>query len=97
MQLRGWDLTRTSRIVLILLVVQHLGLSQILVVASASAMEPDAGHRSRTVLPDAIAPSAVVGVPTVGASTTHEEPGSQTIPPDPGPLPRRLPRAPPAR
>ena len=51
MQLRGWELTRASRIVIILLVVQHLGLGQVLAVASATAAGPDPVDPSLTVAP----------------------------------------------
>jgi hypothetical protein len=96
MQLRGWELTRASRIVIILLVVQHLGLGQLLVVAPASAAEPDPADPSWTVVsPDAVLPHAVVVDPASRASTAIRGHGSPPIPRDPGPLSRRLPRAPP--
>jgi hypothetical protein len=95
MQLRGCELTRASRIVLILLVVQHLGLGQILVVASASGAASDPADPSWTVPPDAVLSSTVIADQASGPRTTLRPQDSRTIPPDPAPLPRRLPRAPP--
>jgi hypothetical protein len=97
MQLRGWGLTRASRIVIILLVVQYLGLGQILAFAPATTGGPRIADPAQAmaaldtavslaILPDASDPS----VAALG------EYGPRAIPPDPAPLPRRLPRAPPA-
>jgi hypothetical protein len=97
MQLRGWELTRASRIVLILLVVQHLGLSQLLVVASAPGEASDSTPPAWSIGPtDAVLSPSVVIDPHIGTRTTHGAADGQTIPPDPAPPSRRLPRAPPA-
>ena len=96
MQPRERELTRASRIVLILLVVQHLGLSQLLV-AAATGVESHPAPSAWSVVPtDAVfSPTAVI-VPDVGTGTMVGEHGVQTISPDPAPLSRRLTRAPPA-
>jgi hypothetical protein len=98
MQLRGWGLTRASRIVIILLVVQHLGLSQVLAVTPVTSKGSDPADPSLTIaaLDDALLPFAVLTGTGVRASATIGEPRSRTIPPDPVSLPRRCPRAPPA-
>jgi hypothetical protein len=97
MQLRGWGLTRASRIVIILLVVQHLGTGQVLAIAPAttgatSVVDPaQAIVVLDTVVSSAILPDA--GDPSITALGEYD---SRAIPPDATPLPRRLPRAPPA-
>ena len=97
MQLRGLELTRASRIVIILLVVQHLGLGQVVAVASATATGPDPADPSQSIAPcEAVVSLVVVANPDRRAGSTIGEPRSRTIPPDSLPLPRRLPRAPPA-
>jgi hypothetical protein len=97
MQLRGWGLTRASRIVIILLVVQHLGLG----LAHAFVPVPTVGFTLEGRAQALLALEAVVSLPILFdtsrlSSAVLREPGSRAIPPDPPPLPRRLPRAPPA-
>ena len=97
MQRRGWGLTRASRIVIILLVVQYLGLG----LAHAFAPVPTTGFTldGRTqalVALEAVVSLAIPFDASRLSSTTFGESGSPAIPPDPIPLPRRLPRAPPA-
>jgi hypothetical protein len=97
MQLRGWGPTRASRIVIILLVVQHLGLGQILAVAPATLAGPDPADPSQIIAGlDAVLPLATLADTRLRAGATIGEHRSRTTPPDPVPLPRRLPRAPPA-
>jgi hypothetical protein len=97
MQPRGWELTRASRIVIILLVVQYLGLGPILALAPGATAPSDPADPSQTaVLPDAVLPLAVAIPADLRASTALARTGSRTIAPDPLPLPRLLPRAPPA-
>jgi hypothetical protein len=97
MQLRGWGLTQASRIVIILLVVQHLGLGQVLAFAPA----PTTGHtfarpsQAATTLDTVVMPASLVDARDRSSAALGEY-GSPAIPPDPAPLPRRLPRAPPA-
>jgi hypothetical protein len=97
MQLRGWGLIRTSRIVIILLVVQHLELGQVLVFAPA----PTAGVALTGPSQAIAALDAVLSLASPLDAGWHSsaalgEHGSRATPPDPAPLPRRLPRAPPA-
>jgi hypothetical protein len=97
MQLRGWGLTRASRIVIILLVVQHLGLG----LAHAFAPVSTAGFtlvgRTQALIAlDAVVSVAIPFDTSRRPSAILGEPGSRAIAPDPTPLPRRLPRAPPA-
>jgi hypothetical protein len=95
MQPSGWELTRASRIVIILLVV-HLGLGQILAIASATPAGPDPADPTKTASPaDAVLPLAAGAEPDSRSRAARLE-HRPTIPPDPAPLPRRLPRAPPA-
>jgi hypothetical protein len=97
MQLRGWGLTRASRIVIILLVVQHLGLGQVLAVAPVTSAGPDPADRLQNIAAlDAVLSLAVAADTVLRASAAIGEHRSRAIPPDPVPLPRRLPRAPPA-
>ncbi|HEY7139074.1 MAG TPA: hypothetical protein VIE44_03170 [Methylomirabilota bacterium] len=97
MQLRGWGLTQASRIVIILLVVQHIGLGQVLAFAPA----PTTGHtlarptQATTALDTVVLLASLVDA-SYRSSAALWEYGSPAIPPDPAPLPRRLPRAPPA-
>jgi hypothetical protein len=96
MQLREWELTRASRIVLILLVVQHLGLSQLLVAAPATGEGSDPAAPAWTAIPTvAILSPAAAADPDAGTGATVGEHGVQTIPSDQAPLSRRLSRAPP--
>jgi hypothetical protein len=97
MQLQGWGLTRASRIVIILLVVQYLGLGQILAFApsTTAGFSPD-GHSQAAVALDIVLPLAVLIDASCHASAALGEHGSRASVPDPAPLPRRLPRAPPA-
>jgi hypothetical protein len=98
MQLKELGLTRAGRMVLIILVVPYLGLGQLLAFAPA----PAAGF---TLPPapqaDAAALAVIVSVATLleasrdpGAVLARH--GPRAILPDPTPLPRWLPRAPPA-
>jgi hypothetical protein len=97
MQLRGWGLTRASRIAIILLVVQHLGLGQVLAFAPAPAAGVTlAGPSQAIAAPDTVVPLAILFDASCHSSAVLGEHGSRATPPDPAPLPRRLPRAPPA-
>jgi hypothetical protein len=97
MQPRELELTRASRIVLILLVVQHLGLSQLLVAAPATGAGSHPAPSAWSVAPtDAVASPTAVVVPDIRTDTTIGQHGAQTISPDQAPLSRRLTRAPPA-
>ena len=97
MQLKGWGPTRASRIVIILLVVQYLGLGQVQDVASATAAGRSiAGPAHALTMLDTVASLAVSLDPICGWSAVLGEPDSSAILPDPAPLLRRLPRAPPA-
>jgi hypothetical protein len=98
MQLRGWGLTRASRIVIIiLLVVQYLGLGQILAFAPApTAGSTLAGPSQAIAALDTVVPPAILFNASGYSSAVLGEHGSRVIPPGPAPLPRRLPRAPPA-
>jgi hypothetical protein len=97
MQPKGWGLTRASRIVIILLVVQYLGLGQVLASRRAATQET-----SLTSPPPGVAAldvAVTVAVPFDASRRTSvvlDGHRSRAIPPDPAPLPRRLPRAPPA-
>jgi hypothetical protein len=96
-QLRGWGLTRASRIVIILLVVQYLGLG----LAYAFVPVPTAGltlagHTQAPAALDTVVSLAIPFDTSRRSSAVLGEHGSRAIPPDPTPLPRRLPRAPPA-
>jgi hypothetical protein len=97
MQLKGWGLTRASRIVIILLVVQHLGLGQILAFApsTTAGFSPDGPSQAIPAL-DTVVPLAILIDASFHASAVLGEHGSRAILPDPASLPRRLPRAPPA-
>jgi hypothetical protein len=97
MQLKGRGLTRASRIVIILVVAQHLGLG----LAHAFGTAPAAGlsltGRAQALAAlDAVVALAVPFDASRRSSVVLGEPGSRAIPPDPTPLSRRLPRAPPA-
>ncbi len=95
MQLRGWRLTRASRIVIFLLVVQLLGLG----VLAAPAIVAGGGVTASTpAIPvlDAVVSSVVTVEPHLLGSVALGGPDSRTALPAPVPLPRRLPRAPPA-
>jgi hypothetical protein len=97
MQPKGWGLTRASRIVIILLVVQYLGLGQILAVApsTTAGFSPDGPSQAVAAL-DAIVPLALLIDASCHASAALGEHGFRATLPDPAPLLRRLPRAPPA-
>src|SRR5215468_4135045 len=97
MQLRGWGLTRASRIVIILLVVQQLGLGLVHAFAPAPTGGLTlAGRVQAFAAFDAVVTRAVLLDASPRSSAALGEPCSQAIPPDPPPLPRWLPRAPPA-
>jgi hypothetical protein len=97
MQPKGWGLTRASRIVIILLVVQYLGLGQILAFAPATTtgFGPDGRSQAMAAL-DTVVSLAILIDASGHASVVFGAHGSRAILPDPAPLPRRLPRAPPA-
>lgn len=97
MQLKGWGLTRAGRIVIILLVVQHLGLGQILTFApsTTAGFSPDGPSQAIAAL-DIVVPLAILIDASRHGSAALGEHGTRAILPDPDPLPRRLPRAPPA-
>jgi hypothetical protein len=97
MQLREWGLTRASRLVIILLVVQHLGLAQVRTSAVVTSVGPGPAEGSPCVAAlDADLPGSVLAATNGRTSAAISEQSSGAIPPDPLPLPRRLPRAPPA-
>jgi len=97
MQRRGWGLTRASRIVIILLVVQHLGLGLVHAFVTAPTAGLSLTDRAQALSAlDAVVTLAVPFHASQRSSAVLGEPGSRAIPPDPIPLPRRLPRAPPA-
>ena len=97
MQPKGWGLTRASRIVIILLVVQYLGLGQILAYApsTTAGFSPDGPSQAMAAL-DTVVPLAILIDASCHESAVLGEHGSRAILPDPAPLSRRLPRAPPA-
>jgi hypothetical protein len=97
MQLRGWGPTQASRIVIILVVVQYLGLGQILAFAPAVTTGfTGTGHSQAIAAFDAAVPLAIVFDASRRSSAALGEHDFRTSLPDAGPLPRRLPRAPPA-
>jgi hypothetical protein len=97
MQLRGWGPTQASHIVIILLLVQHLGLGQILAFApTPTAGFTSADPRQAIAALDTAIQLAMLHDASRRSSAALGEHGSRAIPPDPAPLPRRLPRAPPA-
>src|SRR5262245_7170014 len=97
MQLSGWGATRASRVVIILLVVQHLGLSQVAAIAPATAVAPGLADRSLAVLElEAVCSLSFLPHQSLDASAAIRKRLPEAIPPDPVSLPRRLPRAPPA-
>jgi len=97
MQLRGWGLTRAGCIVIILLVVQHLGLGPVhAFVPAPPAGLTLAGHAQALPASDAVVTLVVPFDASWCESAVLGEPDSRTIPPEPPPLPSRLPRAPPA-
>jgi hypothetical protein len=96
MQLRGWGLTRASRIVIILLVVQQLGLGLVHAFVTAPTVGLSLSDRAQALTAlDAVITLAVLLDASRQASAVLGEPGSRAIPPDPTPPPRWLPRAPP--
>jgi hypothetical protein len=97
MQLRGLGPTQASRIVIILVVVQYLGLGQILAFAPAvTAGFTDTGHSQAIAAFDAAVPLVIMFDASWRSSTALGEHDFRTSLPDTAPLPRRLPRAPPA-
>ena len=97
MQHWGWGPTQASRIVIILVVVQYLGLGQILAVApAATAGFTDAGRSQAMVAFDAAVPRVIVFDASWRSSAALGEHDFRTTLPEAAPLPRRLPRAPPA-
>ena len=107
MQLRGWGPTQASRIVIILVVVQYLGLGQILAFApAATAGFTDTGRSQAMAEFDATVPLVIVfdaswrSMSVSGSARRTNavlgEHDFRTTLPDTAPLPRRLPRAPPA-
>jgi len=97
MQLRGWGLTRASHIVIILLVVQQLGLGLVYAFVPAPAVNLTlAGGSQALTAFDVVVTHAILFDASPRPSAALWESGSQAIPPDPTPPPRRLPRAPPA-
>jgi hypothetical protein len=97
MQLQGWGLTRASGIVIILVVVQHFGLGQILAFAPSTTAVLSPAESSQAIAAlDTVVPLAALIDASCRSSAALGEHGSRTTLPDPAPLPRRLPRAPPA-
>jgi hypothetical protein len=97
MQLRGWGLSRAGRIVIILLVVQLLGLSPILAFAPPTAADPGLGGQPHGAGSFAAAlPLVAVPDPALQAVRPLEADLDRATRPVSVPLPRRLPRAPPA-
>ena len=96
MQLRGWGPTQASRIVIILVVVQYLGLGQILAFApAATAGFTDTGRSQAMAEFDATVPLVILFDASWRSSTALGEHDFRATLPDTAPLPRRLPRAPP--
>jgi hypothetical protein len=61
MQLQGWRLARASRIVIILLVVQHLGLGQLLAFAPPTTTDSSpAGPSEASTALDTVVPLAIL-------------------------------------
>jgi hypothetical protein len=97
MQLKGWGLTRATRIAIILLVLQSLGLGHILAVAPATTAGPNIGGSTQALIAfDTAVSRANLFETNRELSAALGEDSSSAILPDPAPLPRRLPRAPPA-
>jgi hypothetical protein len=97
MQLRGLGPTQASRIVIILVVVQYLGLGQILAFAPAvTAGFTDTGHSQAIAAFDAAVPLVIMFDASRRSSAALGEHDFWTSLPGAAPLPRRLPRAPPA-
>jgi hypothetical protein len=97
MQLRGLGPTQASRIVIILVVVQYLGLGQILAFAPAvTAGFTDTGHSQAIAAFDAAVPLVIMFDASRRSSAALGEHDFRTSLPGAAPLPRRLPRAPPA-
>ena len=97
MQLRGWGPTQASRIVIILVVVQYLGLGQILAFApAATAAFTDTGRSQAMAEFDATVPLVILFDASWRSSAALGEHDFRATLPDTAPLPRRLPRAPPA-
>jgi hypothetical protein len=97
MQLRGWGSTQAARIVIILAVIQHLGLGQILAFAPAATTGfADTGRSQGMTAFDAAVPLVFVVDESGRSSAVLGEHDLRTTLPGTGPLPRRLPRAPPA-
>ena len=97
MQLRGWGPSRASRIVIILLVVQHLGLAQVLTVAPATSTGIDSAHGLPAIAAlDVDLPLPVQVDPAVQTSAVIREFRSPATLPEPVPPSCWLPRAPPA-
>lgn len=95
MQLKGWGLTRASRIVIILLVVQQLGQILALAPSLTVGLSPAGTPEVIAALDIGVPLAALIGASGHSSAALGEH-GSQAILPDPAPLPRRLPRAPPA-
>jgi hypothetical protein len=88
MQLRGWGLTRASRIVIILLVVQHLGLGLIHAFVTAPTAELSlTDHAQAFATLDVVLTLAVPFDASRRSSAVLGEPGSRAIPLDPTPPP----------
>jgi hypothetical protein len=97
MQLRGWGPTQACRIVIILVVVQYLGLGQILAFAPAGTTGfTDTGRSQAFAAFDATVPLVIVFDASRQSSAVLGVHDFRTTLPDTAPLPRRLPRAPPA-
>ena len=97
MQLRGLGLTRAGRIAIILLVVQHLGLGQVLAFAPAPETEFTLpGPASAIAALAVVVPLATFIDASRDSSAAVVGHGPPAILPDPTPRPRWLPRAPPA-
>jgi hypothetical protein len=96
-QRRGWGPTQASRTVIILVVVQYLGLGQILAFSpAATAGFTSTGHSQALAALDAAVPLAVLFDASWRPSVALGELDHRATLPDTAPLPRRLPRAPPA-
>jgi hypothetical protein len=97
MQPKGWGPTQASRIVIIFVVVQYLGLGQILAFApAATAGCTDSGHSQGIATLEAAVPLAVLFDPRWRPTVALGELDHRATLPDTAPLPRQLPRAPPA-
>jgi hypothetical protein len=96
MQRRAWQLPRASRIVIVILVVQILGLGVVSAAVPVGVHAVDPGPSPAAASPDAVVPLAFALDARVLRSLALVPLAARSAAPDPVPLARRLPRAPPA-